>query len=58
MMERPNGVEDWVDETGRIILIGEAAHPWQVSRRRNRGIIQTASHVTLSRSPEVHTGPA
>ncbi|KAI0924942.1 hypothetical protein AcW1_006902 [Taiwanofungus camphoratus] len=29
MMERPNGVEDWVDETGRIILIGEAAHPWQ-----------------------------
>jgi hypothetical protein len=25
-MERPP-VEDWVDETGRVLLIGEAAHP-------------------------------
>jgi hypothetical protein len=23
-------VEDWVDETGRIVLVGEAAHPLMV----------------------------
>ncbi|GBE86344.1 FAD/NAD(P)-binding domain-containing protein [Sparassis latifolia] len=28
-VERPDdAIEDWADETGRIVLIGEAAHPW------------------------------
>ena len=24
-------VDDWIDESGRVVLIGEAAHPWFVS---------------------------
>jgi len=27
-MKREDQVEEWIDESGRIILIGEAAHPW------------------------------
>ncbi|OCH96366.1 FAD/NAD(P)-binding domain-containing protein [Obba rivulosa] len=27
-LRRPEGVPDWIDQTGRIVLIGEAAHPW------------------------------
>lgn len=27
-------VDDWVDETGKIVLIGDAAHPVMVSRMR------------------------
>ncbi|KAI0761793.1 FAD/NAD(P)-binding domain-containing protein [Trametes elegans] len=26
-MTRPNGIDDWVDATGRIVLLGDAAHP-------------------------------
>ena len=26
-MTRPNGIDDWIDSTGRIILLGNAAHP-------------------------------
>ncbi|KAH9849843.1 FAD/NAD-P-binding domain-containing protein [Lenzites betulinus] len=26
-MTRPDGIEDWVDATGRIVLLGDAAHP-------------------------------
>ncbi|KAI0091577.1 hypothetical protein BDY19DRAFT_931199 [Irpex rosettiformis] len=30
-MKRVEKVEYWSDETGRIVLVGEAAHPWFVS---------------------------
>lgn len=30
-MVREDGIEDWVDETGRIVLLGDAAHPPYVS---------------------------
>lgn len=30
-----NLVEDWVDETGKIVLIGDAAHPVIVSRTKS-----------------------
>ncbi|KAI0630781.1 FAD/NAD-P-binding domain-containing protein [Trametes polyzona] len=26
-MTRPSGIEDWVDASGRIVLLGDAAHP-------------------------------
>ncbi|KAI0730570.1 FAD/NAD(P)-binding domain-containing protein [Earliella scabrosa] len=26
-MSRPNAVEDWVDSSGRMVLVGDAAHP-------------------------------
>ncbi|KAH9893223.1 FAD/NAD-P-binding domain-containing protein [Cubamyces lactineus] len=26
-MTRPGGIDDWVDSTGRIVLLGDAAHP-------------------------------
>ncbi|KAL1945044.1 hypothetical protein VTO73DRAFT_2671 [Trametes versicolor] len=26
-MTRPDGIDDWVDATGRIVLLGDAAHP-------------------------------
>ncbi|KAI0358251.1 FAD/NAD-P-binding domain-containing protein [Trametes cingulata] len=26
-MTRPGGIDDWVDATGRIVLLGDAAHP-------------------------------
>ncbi|KZT07570.1 FAD/NAD(P)-binding domain-containing protein [Laetiporus sulphureus 93-53] len=29
LKKRSHEIEDWADETGRIVLIGEAAHPWQ-----------------------------
>ncbi|PCH44468.1 FAD/NAD(P)-binding domain-containing protein [Wolfiporia cocos MD-104 SS10] len=29
LMKRPEGIDDWVDSTGRIVLVGESAHPWQ-----------------------------
>jgi len=29
LMKRPQGIDNWIDATGRIVLIGEAAHPWQ-----------------------------
>lgn len=33
--------EDWVDETGRIAIIGEAAHPLLVSMENLRHILET-----------------
>ena len=30
-LRRPEGIERWSDSTSRIVLIGESAHPWQVS---------------------------
>jgi salicylate hydroxylase len=30
-MTREEDIDDWIDESGRIVLIGEAAHPWFVS---------------------------
>ena len=30
-MSRPDGIPDWVDATGRIVLLGDAAHPPYVS---------------------------
>lgn len=31
-MKRAEELEDWSDDSGRIVLIGEAAHPWFVSK--------------------------
>lgn len=28
-LKRPEGIERWFDDTSRIVLIGESAHPWQ-----------------------------
>ena len=33
-LRRPEGIERWSDSTSRIVLIGESAHPWQVSITR------------------------
>lgn len=30
-MKRPSGIDDWADESRRIVIMGEAAHPWFVS---------------------------
>ena len=32
-MTREEEIDEWIDESGRIVLIGEAAHPWFVSIR-------------------------
>lgn len=31
-MTRKQEIDEWIDESGRIVLLGEAAHPWYVSR--------------------------
>lgn len=38
-MERDE-IEDWIDESGRIVLIGEGAHPWVVRGLRRACIIR------------------
>lgn len=30
-MNRDSDIDEWIDESGRIVLMGEAAHPWFVS---------------------------
>ena len=30
-MRRPSGIDDWADDSGRVVIMGEAAHPWFVS---------------------------
>ncbi len=30
-MTRATEIDEWTDESGRIVLMGEAAHPWFVS---------------------------
>lgn len=30
-MRRSNPITEWIDDSGRIVLMGEAAHPWFVS---------------------------
>lgn len=33
-LEYPEKFDYWSDESGRIVLLGEAAHPWFVSGAR------------------------
>lgn len=33
-----NLIDDWVDETGRIVLLGDAAHPVMVSRTKTSAL--------------------
>lgn len=44
-MARKDGIDDWVDATGRIVLLGDAAHPSFVRLR-----FRTPA------SPPVHSG--